>query len=155
MSVQSSPAQDDPPDSKRAGSLCACHNTLLHVVVVTVNKLSRDANSRALVHVSELDLRFSAAGLGSLSPSLDRLGLANIIFSGEINTLLDGKARLDVEQTIIHGTDIILATEALRSFTSWQERSYWPAAARWIVELFQGVRSEVAKGPVPGWLRFG
>jgi hypothetical protein len=87
-----------------------CHKTLLHVVYA--NKLSRDANATR----TGAGLHFSAAGLVSLSPTLDRLGLASIISlsSGEINIWLDGKARLDVEQTI-RRTDITLATETLQA----------------------------------------
>ena len=115
MSIPSS-ARDDPPDLERAEPHTR-HKTLLHVIVA--NKLSRNANAQALVQASA-----SALGAGvpitysgsARPPKSHRPHQYHFLFSGEINTFLDGMARLDVEQ-ILQGTavTVILATEPTRT----------------------------------------
>jgi hypothetical protein len=109
-----------------------------------------------------MGLRFSDAELASLSAILgtssemrDRLcqpgviGLANIIslLSGEIDTLLDGKVPLDVEQ-IIQETIVILGTEALRA-----DKNASADLPLDLVAQFQSVYSKVTNAPAPEWLK--
>ena len=122
--------------------------------------LSYDANAR-----NGADLRFSDAELAWLSAILssgntsceiiDRfdqpgvIGLANIIslLSVEIDTLLDGKVPLDVEQ-IIRETVVILGTDALHA-----KRNTGAELPLALVAQFRGVVSKVANAPALEWLR--
>ena len=77
------------------------------------------------------------------------IGLANIIplLSVEIDTLLDGKVPLDVEQ-IIRETVVILGTDALHA-----KRNTGAELPLALVAQFRGVVSKVANAPVLEWLR--
>jgi hypothetical protein len=120
-------------------------------------KLSCDANARsgAGIRFSDAELTAVSAILGTSSEMMDRLGqpgvigLANIIslLSGEIDTLLDGKVPMDVEQ-IIQETVVILGTEALHA-----DENASADLPLDLVAQFQGVRSKVANALAPEWLR--